>query len=104
MARIKHFYVHTLPDGSAAHGEAEVTWSDTTGGYEVEARTAHNVTKGSVYFNEAGFAHRQWEVHCEGIGDNLFPTLRSAVQAILQWSAGMTKTREMARELGLVPA
>ncbi len=102
MARVKHFYVHTLSNGKAAHGEAEVTWVESMGGYDVVARTARNVTKGHVFFNEAGFRGRQWE--CNSLSDNQFPTLRAAVQALLYESLSYTKSREMAIELGLRPA
>jgi hypothetical protein len=101
MARIKHFYVHTLASGKPAHGEAEVTWNPSTGSYDVVARTARCVTKGSVYFNEAGFRGRQWE--CNALSDNQFETLREAVQALLAESASYTRSREDAIRLGVRP-
>lgn len=101
MARVEHFYVHTLPGGGRAYGEAEVTWNPSEGGYDVEARTARDVRKGFVSFNEAGFAHRQWEAR--GLSDNLFPTLRSAVQAYLAESLSYTKARMAAIHYGVRP-
>ena len=85
MARVKHFIV--LPEQGdykrGVRGEAVVDWDPTCGDYHVEARTAHNVLTGTVYNNEAGFRGRQWEIHCEAVGDNLVGTLREAAQIIL---------------------
>lgn len=102
MARVKHFYVHTLASGKAAHGEAEVTWNESMGGYDVVARTARNTTEGFVALNEAGFRGRQWE--CNSLSDNQFATLREAVQALLGESLSMTTSRVAAMHFGLRPA
>lgn len=106
MARVKHFIVLSATEDfkRGDRGSADVTYNEATGGYDVESNPPLARVTASVYNNEAGFRGRQWEVQGASIGDNQFPTLRAAAQAVLAVANDYTRTREMARQLGLVPA
>lgn len=101
------------PVGSEATTFAEAHRSDS-GWYAVGARNGRTRLAGTVTRNEAGFGGRQWEVSgvCVGndydnpisVGDNQFPTLKAAVQAIMARAAEYEATRKQAVSLGLRPA
>lgn len=78
------------------------------GFYEVEARAGYTRIKANVQNNEAGFRGRHWEVTgathagvAVGVGDNQFPSLKAAAEALISIAESYESTRKMAVRAGL---